>query len=106
MGAPDPAGDVSAGRWRGYFTDFLVILEGTRWCVHHTVVELSVERLSGVLGGVAVAREKGEPCSVRVCGGRQVEQQRNGHWQLDRQMPPTSAEPHWTSGSARRALSS
>ena len=58
-----------------------------------TVVELSVERLSGVLLGVltverVVARERGDPCSVRVCGGRQVEQQRNGHLQLDRQMPP------------------
>ena len=65
-----------------------------------TVVELSVERLSGVLLGVltverVVARERGNPCSVRVCGGRQVEQQRNGHLQLDRQMPPTSTEPHW-----------
>ena len=54
-----------------------------------TVVELSVERLSGVLSVErVVARERGDPCSVRVCGGRQVEQQRNGHLQLDRQMPP------------------
>ena len=71
-----------------------------------TVVELSVERLSGVLSVErVVARERGDPCSVRVCGGRQVEQQRNGHLQLDRQMPPTSTEPHGTSGSARLALS-
>tara|TARA_B110001450_G_scaffold156753_1_gene146075 strand:+ start:458 stop:640 length:183 start_codon:yes stop_codon:yes gene_type:complete len=40
--------------------------------VSSTVVELSVERLSGVLLGVltverVVARERGNPCSVRVC---------------------------------------
>ena len=29
-GSLDP-GDVSAGRWWGYFTDLLVVLEGTRW---------------------------------------------------------------------------
>ena len=69
-----------------------------------TVVELSVERLSGVLSVErVVARERGDPCSVRECGGRQVEQQRNGHLQLDRQMPPTSTEPHGTHGSARLA---
>ena len=28
-------GDVSAGRWRGHFTDLLVVLEGTRWRVQH-----------------------------------------------------------------------
>lgn len=26
---------MSAGGWRGYFTDLLVVLEGTRWRVHH-----------------------------------------------------------------------
>ena len=40
--------------------------------MYSTVVELSVERLSGVLLGVltverVVARERGNPCSVRVC---------------------------------------
>ena len=78
-----------------------------------TVVELSDERQSGVRGGVA--RERGDPCSVlregvRICAecaGRQVEQQRNGHyWQRDGQMPPNSTEPHGTPGSARLALSS
>ena len=54
-----------------------------------TTVEPSVERLFGVLGGVA--RERGDPCSVRVCGGRQVEQQRNGHTQEDRQMQPMAS---------------
>ena len=44
-------------------------------------VELSVERLLGVLG-VVVARERGDPNSVRVCAGRYVEQQRHGHWQV------------------------
>ena len=36
----------------------------------------SDERLFGVLGGVA--RERGDPNSVRVCAGRSVEQQRKG----------------------------
>ena len=42
-----------------------------------TVVELSVERLSGVLGGVA--RERGDPNSVRVCGGRHADVCARGH---------------------------
>ena len=66
-------------------------------------VELSVERLFGVLGGVA--RERGEPNSVRVCDGRQVVQQRNGHRQLDRQMPPNSTDPHTRSGLSSLELS-
>ena len=36
-----------------------------------TVVELSDERLSGVRGGVA--RERGDPCSVRVCAGPMIQ---------------------------------
>ena len=52
-----------------------------------SVVEPSVERLLGVLGGVA--HESGDPCSVRVCGGRHVEQQRNGHWQVE---PPDAIQ--------------
>ena len=42
-----------------------------------TTVELSVERLSGVLGGVA--RERGDPNSVRVCGGRHADVCARGH---------------------------
>ena len=56
-------------------------------------VELSVERLLGVLGGVA--REMGDPCSVRVCGGRQVEQQRNGHSVCARRVVPLGLRCVW-----------
>jgi len=96
--------------WRGYFADFLVILEGTRRRVHHGG---RAERRATVRGARRRGTRKGRPMlreSVRICAecaGRQVEQQRNGHyWQRDGQMPPNSTEPHGTPGSARLALSS
>ena len=90
--------------------DFLVILEGTRRRVHHGG---RAERRATVRGARRRGTRKGRPMlreSVRICAecaGRQVEQQRNGHyWQRDGQMPPNSTEPHGTPGSARLALSS
>ena len=51
-------GDVSARRWRGYFADFLVILEGTRRCVHHGG---RAERRATVRGARRRGTRKGRP---------------------------------------------
>ena len=65
--------DVSTGGWRGYFTDLLVVLEGTRWCVHHSG---RAERRATVRGAECRASRgtrKGRPVlreSVRRPPGR------------------------------------
>ena len=50
-------GDVSARRWWGYFTDLLVVLEGTRWRVHHS----GAERRATVRGARRRGTRKGRP---------------------------------------------
>ena len=99
--------DVSTGGWRGYFTDLLVVLEGTRWCVHHGG---RAERRATVRGAERRASRgtrKGRPMlreGVRRPPGRTATERPLAAGPPDA-AHRTSTEPHGTSGSARLALS-
>ena len=93
-GSLDP-GDVSAGRWWGYFTDLLVVLEGTRWRARLG----RAERRATVRGARRRGTRKGRPIfresqSVRRPKGRTTTERSLAIGVLDRLMPPTSIDPH------------